>query len=78
MSRKITIWGQPNCTYCDAAKKLLNQLNIDYEYRELVTMDDKAEFFEVTNGARTVPQIIVNDKLIGGYQELRKYLSDSI
>lgn len=78
MSRKITVWGQSNCKYCDMAKQLLTTHNIPFEYRSLETMDDKAEFFEVTNGARSVPQILVNDTLIGGYTELRKYVSDLI
>jgi glutaredoxin 3 len=33
-------------------------------------------FTEVTNGARTVPQIIIDDKLIGGFSELTELHMD--
>ena len=33
-------------------------------------------FAEVTNGARTVPQIIIDDKLIGGFSELTELHMD--
>jgi glutaredoxin 3 len=76
MSNKITVWGQPNCKYCESTKQLLKAKGIDFVYRSIDTMDDKAEFFEVTNGARSVPQIFVGEKHIGGIDKLREYLHD--
>jgi glutaredoxin 3 len=74
MSNNV-VWGQPNCKYCDVAKALLEKAGIPFEYKELETMDDKAEFFEVTNGARSVPQIIIDGAHIGGINELREMLA---
>lgn len=77
MSSKVIVWGQPRCTYCDIAKRLLEDASIAYEYKQLVDMDSKAEFFEETNGARSVPQILIDGRLLGGLEELKVYLNDN-
>ena len=44
----------------------------------MIDADDAAmsEFAEVTNGARTVPQIIIDGRLIGGFTELMELHGD--
>ena len=69
-----TVWGLPNCVWCNEAKKLLEYYFIEYEYKEL-TSENLEEFSKQCLGAKTVPQIIDDDDfLIGGYEDLRKYL----
>jgi glutaredoxin 3 len=58
------------CGYCVRAKVLLDQLGIAYE--ELLLDDDphfRATLHERTGGW-TVPQILVDGRVIGGYSEL--------
>lgn len=68
---EIVVYTRRLCAYCTAAKQLLKSHG--FEYRE-VNLDE--EPFEVTqsvmqrSGQRTVPQIFVDDRSIGGYREL--------
>ena len=72
----ITVWGQSNCQYCDMAKRLLDAKGLAYEYKAITDINSKKEFFEVTKGARSVPQIFVDGKLIGGYEQLKALIND--
>ena len=66
---KIEIYTTSYCPYCDAAKKLLKERG--FAYTE-INVDDPSKKEELKNktGWRTVPQIFLDEKLIGGYQEL--------
>lgn len=69
-----TIWGRPDCVWCNEAKKLLEYHFIEYEYVELIPQN-YSKFDELTNGARTVPQIFDPfSQLVGGYEDLRDFL----
>jgi len=59
------------------AKTKLDQWGIDFD--EIRIDNDAAammEFAEVTNGARTVPQILIDGKVIGGFSELTELHMD--
>jgi len=76
MSRVI-VYSTGTCPICDKTKNLLGKWNIDYTEKRIDT--DTAllkEFSEVTNGARTVPQILIDDELIGGFSELTELHMD--
>jgi glutaredoxin 3 len=72
---KAIIWSKYHCTFCDQAKKLLEQNKIPYEERKIGDGYTKEELLEAVPNARTVPQIFLDDKLIGGYTELKQFLS---
>jgi len=65
----VTIYTTNNCPYCHAAKNLLKGKGVKFE--EIDVSDDE-EFDKLVDrtGFQTVPQIFVNEKLIGGYREL--------
>ena len=74
----IVIYSKPNCIYCDKAKALVKGLNLNYE-EKMFGKDFKTpdELFEaVGKQVRTMPQIIIDDKHIGGYNELVEYFAD--
>jgi glutaredoxin 3 len=79
---RTVVYSKPLCPYCDKAKHLLKSLDIKFETREVgkdLTREQLLEEFEV-NGMpqpRSVPQIILNGKYIGGYNELAKYIEDT-
>jgi len=76
MSR-VTIYSTAHCGYCSMAKTKLDQWDIPFE--EIRIDNDTAamkEFVDVTNGARTVPQIIIDGKPIGGFSELTELHMD--
>ena len=58
------------CPYCQAAKALLKSLGIRWnEINIELEGISRPELFRLTGG-RTVPQIVVNGKSVGGYSEL--------
>jgi len=76
------IYSKPNCPYCVKAKFLLDSKKLAYvEYVLDVgqVKDPNVNYFTVPQlqklvpEARTVPQILENDKLIGGFEALQKH-----
>jgi len=73
----VIIWSKYNCPYCDQAKALLKQRDVRFEERKIGDGYTKEELLEAVPNARTVPQIIINGNLIGGFTELRKYIDET-
>jgi len=73
---KSIVWSKYNCPFCDQAKALLKQKGISFEERKIGDGYTKEDLLEAVPGARTVPQIFLDDKLIGGFTELKKYLAN--
>lgn len=71
MSR-VVVYSTVNCSYCVRAKGLLEELGIPYtEIRLDLDKRHHREFLRATNGARTVPQVIIDGRCIGGFAELQ-------
>jgi len=68
------VWSKDHCPYCVQAKNLLTSQGIDYEERNINEDYTKEQLLEVVPNARTLPQIFIDDKLIGGFTELRQHL----
>jgi len=67
----MTIYSTAKCPICDKTKTLLNKWNIPFdEVRLDVDTSGHTEFMKLTNGARTVPQLSLDGKWIGGFNEL--------
>lgn len=72
---KAIVWSKNQCPYCDQAKNLLKSKGIDYEERNITEGTwTKEQLLEAVPTARTLPQIFLDDKLIGGFTELRTHL----
>ena len=70
---KIIMYSGPMCNFCEAAKKLLNRNNLEYDVIDISTKESlKDEMIAKSNGKRTIPQIFFDDEHIGGYVELRE------
>ena len=70
--KNITVYMGPMCTFCDAAKRLLNRNNIPYEEINIAIEEGKKdEMLKKSNGRKTIPQIFFDDHHVGGYEELR-------
>jgi glutaredoxin 3 len=68
---KIEIYTKSTCGYCHAAKRLLTQKGASYNETD-VGRDSgaKATMIQRSNGGRTVPQIFIDGKHVGGYDDL--------
>jgi glutaredoxin 3 len=73
---KAIVWSKYNCSFCDQAKALLQQQNIPFEERKIGDGWTKEELLEAVPSARSVPQIFLDDTLVGGFTELKKYLNE--
>jgi len=76
MSR-VTVYSTAHCAFCDRAKAMLEKWDIDFD-EVRIDRDSAAmkEFARVTNGARTVPQIVIDGNPIGGFTELTEMHMD--
>lgn len=74
---KAIVWSKYHCPYCDQAKALLTAKGIPFEERKIGDGYTREELLEAVPGARTVPQIFLDGKLIGGFTELRQHLTES-
>ena len=74
---QVTVYSKPACQFCDKAKALLTQLKIEYTER-VVTKDISLEelFKELGKTVRTIPQIVIDENHIGGFNELREHFVD--
>ena len=70
-SYKIIIYTSDNCSFCHSAKEIFKEKKLKFEEIN-ISKDDKLknEMIKKSNGMMTVPQIFVNSKHIGGFQEL--------
>jgi glutaredoxin 3 len=74
---RIKIYSTGTCPICDKTKTLLTKWNIPYlEARVDLDHGLLKEMLEVTNHARTVPQICIDDKWIGSFTELTELHMD--
>jgi glutaredoxin len=71
---KAIVWSKHDCPFCDQAKNLLKIKGIEFEERNISTDWTREQLLEVVPDARTVPQIFLDEELIGGFTELRKHL----
>lgn len=69
---KVEVYTTDYCPYCVRAKQLLDMKDVDYSEID-VTGDDtaRAELVQKAEGRRTVPQIFINGKSIGGFDDMR-------
>lgn len=71
---KAVVWSKYQCPYCDQAKALLTQKGIEFEEKKIGDGYTREDLLEAVPTARTVPQIFLDDKLIGGFTELKAHL----
>ena len=72
VTTKVIIYTGPLCNDCDSAKRLLARNNIQYKEINIGNVEGAMdEMIKKTNAKRTVPQIFINDKHIGGFDDVR-------
>jgi len=72
----IIIYSKTNCVYCTKAKGLLDNLRLDYTEKTLEkdfngSVEKLLE--DIGKNVRQMPQIKINNELIGGYNQLVEY-----
>ena len=71
---KIVVYSKQNCTYCNKAKQLIKNLRLDYTEKKLEEFESVDEMLkDIGKKVRTMPQIKIDDKLVGGYNQLIEF-----
>jgi glutaredoxin 3 len=73
----VTVYTKDLCGYCDAAKDLLTRMRVPFNEAKIGTDVTRDELLEVAPGAKTVPQIVIQHKVIGGYDDLCAYIENT-
>ena len=69
---KVVLYGTAFCPYCLAARMLLKKKGVDFEDISVSGDDGLRNKMEQLSGGRTVPQIFIDDKPIGGFDDMNK------
>lgn len=73
MKRKILIYSTSWCQPCKLAKKLLQERGLDFQEIDIEEKGwSREDLFDITGG-RTVPQVVIDDDTIGGYDDLVRF-----
>jgi len=74
-AKDTIVYGKPNCPQCSMAKSLLDSKGIEYEYIDITTTGKTAAEVTGRPDVRSLPQVYLNGKYVGGFNELFKELT---
>jgi len=58
---RITMYGAQWCSDCRRSKSLLDRLEVDYDYVDLLVVDDGADRAQAISGRTNIPVIVFPD-----------------
>jgi glutaredoxin 3 len=67
---KVQVYSKQHCAYCVRAKALLQKKGVAFEEIDVEHDDAKRVWLVEASGQRTLPQIFVDDRSLGGFSEL--------
>lgn len=70
MTKKVIIYSKVVCPYCVKAKFLLKRKNVQYDEIIVDSQEKMEEMLEKSGGRKTVPQIFIGDRHVGGCDDL--------
>ena len=76
---KIVIYSKNNCQFCTKAKHMVKTLGLEYTEKSLekdFESDPSKMIEDIGKPVRTMPQVKIDDKLVGGYNQLIEYFAD--
>lgn len=69
--KRVEIYTTRTCPYCIAAKALLTKKGVSFEETDVGADPSlRSAMMARANGRRTVPQIFIGDRHVGGFDEL--------
>lgn len=70
---KAIVWSKDDCPFCTQAKQYLESKGIEVEEKKIGFGFSKEDLLEAVPNARSVPQIFLDNTLIGGFADLRQH-----
>jgi glutaredoxin 3 len=71
MAAQVTIYTRQWCGYCSAAERLLRSKDVAFENIDCTGDPEKRQWLAEVTGRSTVPQIFIDGRAIGGYDDMR-------
>ncbi|WP_336367211.1 GrxA family glutaredoxin [Marinobacter sp. C2H3] len=73
---QVTIYGRSSCGFCVMARRLCESMNLEYVWVDMIAEGLSKEDIAARIGhpVRTVPQILIGQRYIGGYDEFSAYV----
>lgn len=68
---KVLMYKKDPCPFCDRAINFLKSRDIEFDIVDLTGQPEEIDRIKHETGWRTVPIILINGKLIGGYTDLK-------
>ena len=69
---KVVIYTTNYCPFCVRAKALLRSKDVNFEEIDVTNDERLQEEVKRTSGRRTVPQIFIDGKSVGGYDDIKQ------
>lgn len=66
----VTVYTKENCPFCLRAKRLLDAKGVAYEEIRVESREDLRIWLAEASGQKTVPQVFVGDRPLGGFSDL--------
>jgi glutaredoxin 3 len=70
MTADVRVYTTDYCPYCNRAKDLLRKKGVTFEEIDVTNSQEQRQFLIEATGQRTVPQIFINQKPVGGCDDL--------
>ncbi|MFI4894952.1 MAG: glutaredoxin 3 [Steroidobacterales bacterium] len=70
--RTILMFAKAWCPYCDRARALLQSKNLSFDEIDIEARPEQREEMIRRTGRRTVPQIFIGERHVGGSEELHE------
>jgi glutaredoxin 3 len=67
---RVIVYSQPFCGYCSAAKRLLKEKGAEFSEVDVMMEAGRRDEMIERSGRRTVPQIFIDGRHVGGYDDL--------
>ncbi len=68
--KKVVIYSTPTCPYCKRAKEYLSRKGISYTDIDVAQDKEKAKEMTQKSGQMSVPVIIIDDKIVVGFNQV--------
>lgn len=68
---KVVMYSKDPCPYCTHAKRFLDEKGVKYDLIDLTNDPEKMNAIKNETGWRTVPIIMIDGQLIGGYTDMK-------
>lgn len=74
MNKKIRMYVWKNCPYCKAARRLLDEKNLNFQEIDIYRDPKMRQQLQEQTNHHTVPYVFIGETFIGGYTEMKRVM----